>query len=60
MDSTGMKKLKLAIIGCGAIAKGIHLPATVLSDQIEITVLVDKFLPRAHQLADECGCQVIQ
>jgi len=50
----------LAVIGCGAIAKSVHLPVAVLSDQIEMTVLVDKFLPRAHQLADECGCQVIQ
>jgi len=55
-----LKKLKLAVIGCGAIAQKAHLPVTVLSDQVKVTVLVDKFLPRAHQLADERGCQVIQ
>lgn len=48
-----MKKLKLAIIGCGAIAQKVHLPVAVLSDQIEVTVLVDKFLPRARDLADK-------
>ena len=48
-----MKKLKLAVIGCGAIAQKVHLPVAVLSDQIEVTVLVDKFLPRARELADK-------
>jgi predicted dehydrogenase len=48
-----LSNLKLAVIGCGAITKGIHLPVTALSDQVEITVLVDKFLPRARELADK-------
>jgi predicted dehydrogenase len=48
-----LSNLKLAVIGCGAITKGIHLPVTAISDQIEVTVLVDKFLPRARELADK-------
>jgi predicted dehydrogenase len=54
-----LSNLKLAVIGCGAIAKGIHLPVTALSNQVEVTVLVDKFLPRARQLADEYGVPAV-
>ncbi|MBE9513730.1 MAG: Gfo/Idh/MocA family oxidoreductase [Chloroflexi bacterium] len=54
-----MNKLKLAIVGCGAITQGIHLPVTALSNQVEVTVLVDKFLPRAHELADKYGVPVV-
>lgn len=54
-----MSKLRMAIVGCGAIAKGIHVPVTVLLDQVEVTVLVDKFLPRAHDLADKYGVPVV-
>lgn len=52
-------KLKLAILGCGAIAKGVHLPVTALSDQVEVTMLVDKALPRARELADKYGVPTV-
>lgn len=54
-----MRKPKLAVLGCGAVAKAIHLPVTALSDQVEVTVLVDKFLPRARQLADRYGVPAV-
>jgi len=54
-----LRKIELAIIGCGAIAKGIHLPVTALSDQVEVTVLVDKLLPHARELADKHGVPVV-
>lgn len=47
-----MDRLKLAVVGCGAVAKVHHLPAIALSDQIELTTLVDTSLPRARQLAE--------
>lgn len=46
-----MEKLKFSIVGCGAIAKA-HLQAIALSEYADVTMLVDKFLPRARQLAD--------
>jgi predicted dehydrogenase len=52
-------KLKLAILGCGAIAKSVHLPVIALSDQVEVTVLVDKALPRARELADKHGVPTV-
>ncbi len=45
-----MKKIKFAIVGCGAIAKA-HLQAIAVSEYAEVTVLVDKVLPRAQLLA---------
>lgn len=50
-----MSKLKLAMIGCGAIVERIHLPVAVRSDQVEVTLLVDQDLSRARALADEFG-----
>lgn len=44
-----MKKIRFVIVGCGAIAKA-HLQAIALSEHAEVTVLVDKVLPRAQQL----------
>jgi len=44
-----MKKIKFVVVGCGAIAKA-HLQAIADSEHAELTVLVDKVLPRAQQL----------
>jgi len=46
-----MGKLRLAIIGCGAMAETVHLPVSASSGQVDVTVLVDKSLARARQLA---------
>lgn len=48
-----MNKLKLAMIGCGAIVQRIHLPVAAGSDQVEVTLLVDKDLPRAREVAEQ-------
>jgi predicted dehydrogenase len=50
-----MEKLKLAVIGCGAVTRVIHLPVIARSDQVDLAVLVDKSLPIARQLADSYG-----
>lgn len=41
----------MAFIGSGAVAEMFHLPASRLSDKIEVTMLVDQALERARQLA---------
>lgn len=43
------------MIGCGAIVERIHLPVATQSDQVEVTLLVDKDLTRARELADQFG-----
>jgi len=54
-----MGKLKLAVIGCGAVAEFVHLPVIALSDQVDVTALVDKVLPRARKLADSCCVPIV-
>jgi len=47
--------LRLAIIGCGAVAELNHLPAASRCEDVEVTVLVDKNLQRARSLAEQFG-----
>lgn len=47
------KKLRLAVIGCGANAAINHLPAIASSARVEATVLVDTFSRRAEELANK-------
>ena len=54
-----MEKLKLAMIGSGAIVQRIHLPIAARSDQVEVTLLVDKDLARAREVADEFGIPAV-
>ena len=46
-----MAALKLAVVGCGKATESLHLPVMKASEQFEVSVLVDKALPRAKQLA---------
>lgn len=45
------KKLRVAIVGCGAIAEQGHLPATLQVPEVQVTLLVNRHLPRARQMA---------
>jgi len=47
-----MKKTKLAIIGCGAVANA-HLPVVIESEQADVMAVVDKSLARARELAGQ-------
>jgi len=48
-------KLRLAVVGCGAVATIHHLPAISVSETVEAAVLVDADLGRARALADRFG-----
>ncbi|HEV2853582.1 MAG TPA: Gfo/Idh/MocA family oxidoreductase [Thermoanaerobaculia bacterium] len=48
-------KLRLAVVGCGAVATIHHLPAIAVSEQVEATVLVDADAGRARSLAERFG-----
>jgi predicted dehydrogenase/nucleoside-diphosphate-sugar epimerase len=52
-----MPKLKLAVVGCGAVTELSYLPAIAQSDNIELVALVDKSLSRARQLNAQYGDQ---
>ena len=48
-------KLRLAILGCGAIVRGQHLPAAVLHPDVELAALVDAETSRAEKLRAAYG-----
>ena len=48
-------KLRLAILGCGAIVRGQHLPAAVLHPDVELAALVDAETGRAEKLRAAYG-----
>jgi predicted dehydrogenase len=54
MDATD-RKLRLAVVGCGAVAAIHHLPAISLSRNAEAVVLVDADPGRAKDLASRFG-----
>src|SRR4051812_33651475 len=50
-----MTPVRLAIVGCGAIAELGHLPGAALCPDVEITLLVDRDEQRARALAERFG-----
>jgi len=44
-------KIKLSIIGCGAVTELYHLPVVTSFDQVDVVALVDKVSHRAGELA---------
>jgi predicted dehydrogenase len=46
------RRLKLALVGCGAVTEHIHLPTAMASAQFDVSALVDTSLGRAQALAD--------
>jgi len=47
--------LRLAVVGCGAVARLYHLPAVAEADDVELVALVDPALERARALAASSG-----
>jgi predicted dehydrogenase len=50
-----MKRLRLGIVGCGAVTERYHLPAVAASADVELVALVDPVRERAAALAQEHG-----
>jgi predicted dehydrogenase len=55
MQESQNSKLRLAVVGCGAISSIHHLPAIALSDRAEAALLVDVDERRARTLAERFG-----
>jgi predicted dehydrogenase len=57
LDKTQLRasKLRLAVVGCGAIAEQGHLPAALQVQEVLVTALVDKNKTRANDLARQFG-----
>jgi predicted dehydrogenase len=56
--AAGNFTVRLAIIGCGAVAELCHLPGATLSQEVKIAALVDKNLARAQFLGEAFGVDV--
>lgn len=52
-----MNKLKVAIIGCGGIANGKHMPAIKRTEQAEMVAFCDIIEERASKAAKDYGVQ---
>ncbi len=50
-----MEPLRIAVVGCGAVAQLQYLPALAASRAARAVALVDRDLPRAHALAERWG-----
>ena len=52
VDNKAGQRVRLGIVGCGAVSQRLHLPAVARVPQIECAAFVDKDLNRARQLAE--------
>ena len=50
------KKIKVAIIGCGAIANSAHIPAYMKNEKAEIKYFCDIIPERADAAVEKYGC----
>src|SRR5262245_11750518 len=48
---TSPKVLRVAVVGCGAIAEQMHLPVLAGHEQLKLVALVDRNLERAKRFA---------
>lgn len=53
-----MEKLKVAVIGCGTIAKGQHIPAYKKNEDVEIVYLCDIIPEKAQAAVEQFGCGI--
>ena len=55
MTKPNTSKVRLAVVGCGAVAQIHHVPAIAASSRVEAAVLVDADEKRARELAQRYG-----
>ncbi len=54
-----IEKVRIALIGCGAVSRQMHLPVLAGHEGIELSVLVDRDLKRAGEIAKEYGVKAV-
>jgi predicted dehydrogenase len=60
MNEPSPPKLRLAVVGCGAITALQHLPAIARCQRVEASVLVDVDVERACRLAERFGVPKVE
>lgn len=53
-----MTRVRLALVGLGAIGRTAHLPALLRSDAVELVALVDPIAERRHRAVELAGSEV--
>jgi predicted dehydrogenase len=53
--TTVQAPLRLALVGCGAVARRYHLPALLIASDIDVVAFVDRFVDRAKSLVESTG-----
>lgn len=51
--------MKVAVIGCGAIANSAHIPAYMANQKAEIKYFCDIILERAESAVKKYGCGIV-
>lgn len=51
-----MAKVKVAVVGCGAIGQRRHIPEAAANPNVELVAVVDPIKDRVHEVADKYGC----
>lgn len=51
--------VRLAVVGCGAITRGFHLPVLAGHEGVRVTALVDRDTARAGELARQYGISTV-
>ncbi len=54
-----MTPVRIAMVGCGAIAELGHLPGAAVAPDVEVTVLIDRDEARARAMAETFKKQVL-
>jgi len=54
-----MTRIRLGIVGCGAVTERYHLPAVAASEDVELVGLADPQLTRAAALAEMYGAPLV-
>ena len=54
-SASGSSRLRVAVVGCGAVTERYHLPALLASPEINVAVLVDPDVNRARILGRQLG-----
>ncbi|SFI89894.1 Predicted dehydrogenase [Paenibacillus sp. UNC496MF] len=52
-----MTTIRVAVVGCGAIAQRRHIPEYAVNPNVTLVAFVDPVLERANKLADEFGAK---
>ena len=55
MNNNSSDSVRLALVGCGAIAESMHIPAALAVDRVQLVALVDADRQRAETLAKRHG-----